>query len=357
MIYLLAKYTVLFLLASMLGFALGHWYSRRKFVDVSESYEDLRAANARSDASQWEQLWSRLDSIPEPKETDLSTVYEGLSGVTSAISNIPQPEPVSLASLESRLDALDETVRGMPARLMPKDPNFHPLIDRLDKLEGRVKAIPAPEKPEPVDLTGVTGKLEDLAQTVRSIPKPEPQRDVDLTPVQTELRSLRGALRAIPVVESHDPVDLAPVTAQLESLKQRFAAMPRPQSVDITPIDRRLMAIETELSNLGKRLVRPEKTERAPRKAGRKEPRILSAALYGKKDDLKLISGVGPKLENLLNKNGVYYFWQVAEWNASDIKVIDERLDAFKGRIARDDWVSQARRLRKEPEAASMPAE
>ena len=71
-----------------------------------------------------------------------------------------------------------------------------------------------------------------------------------------------------------------------------------------------------------------------------------------KKDDLKQISGVGPKLERLLNRKGIYYFWQVASWDPTDIELIDEHLDTFKGRIKRDNWVRQAKVLRKKPGAA-----
>jgi len=365
MIYLLAKYALLFLLTTLLGFVLGYWFSRRKFVDVSESYEELRKANERSDTTQWDRLWKHLDAIPEPVETDLSGVYERLDGVAKTVANLPKPEPVSFASVDSRLDSLKETVRNIPTPLRPKDPDLRPVIERLDWIERSIKAIPMPEKPAPVDLTPVTGKLDKLEQVVRNIPIPRPQRDVDLKPVQSELTLLRSAIKDIPSVETHEPVDLTPVTSQLSALEQRFSAMTRPQNVDLAPFDRRLKAIETELSGLGKRLPKPTGATRSARaarparaaKASRKEPRILSAALYGKKDDLKLISGVGPKLEKLLNHNGVFYFWQVAEWSPSDIDVIDERLDAFKGRIARDNWVSQAKELRRQPDAARMPAE
>jgi len=70
-----------------------------------------------------------------------------------------------------------------------------------------------------------------------------------------------------------------------------------------------------------------------------------------------MISGVGPKLESLLNKNGIYYFWQVAEWRDRDIEIMDARLDAFQGRIGRDSWVTQADELRQIPEAARMPTD
>lgn len=66
----------------------------------------------------------------------------------------------------------------------------------------------------------------------------------------------------------------------------------------------------------------------------------------GKPDDLKLISGVGPKLEQVLNGLGVWTFAQIADWKAEEIAWVDDYLQ-FKGRIDRDDWISQARALAK----------
>lgn len=76
-------------------------------------------------------------------------------------------------------------------------------------------------------------------------------------------------------------------------------------------------------------------------------PEMLSAPIGGKADDLKQIKGVGPKLEALLNQIGVWHFSQVASWKAKDIAFVDEKLEGFKGRIARDNWVSQAKELAK----------
>jgi len=93
----------------------------------------------------------------------------------------------------------------------------------------------------------------------------------------------------------------------------------------------------------------------APKKAATKEdaapaasgkPANLLAAPQGDKDDLKLISGVGPKLEDTLNSQGVFHFWQVAEWKKADIAMMDDLL-SFKGRIERDDWIKQAKALAK----------
>lgn len=243
MTYLLAKFTLLFLLAAILGFFLGHWWSRRRMVDVTESYEYLRRATERTDQANWSRLWHRLDSLPA---------------------------------------------------------DFAPVERRLDSLAGKIDEIPAPPAPE--------------------------------------------------------PVDLQPVRSDLSDIRERIGAIP---GVDLGPLDNRLHGVEAELGRLGRRLAvssnppTPPLASPAPKP---EEPLLLRSAMHGEKDDLKRISGVGPKLERLLNDNGVYYFWQVASWSGKDVAIIDEKLEAFRGRISRDNWVAQAETLKRAPDAARMPA-
>ena len=61
-------------------------------------------------------------------------------------------------------------------------------------------------------------------------------------------------------------------------------------------------------------------------------------------DDLKLISGVGPQNEKLLNDLGIYTYGQVASWTQEQRAWVDGYLK-FKGRIDREDWVKQAEAL------------
>ncbi len=81
------------------------------------------------------------------------------------------------------------------------------------------------------------------------------------------------------------------------------------------------------------------------------EPEILTAARDGKADDLKLIKGVGPKLEGILNELGFYHFDQIAKWTPEQVAWVDNRLQ-FKGRIERDEWIKQAEILAKGGETA-----
>ncbi|MFK5997026.1 MAG: hypothetical protein QM492_02830 [Rhodobacterales bacterium] len=88
-------------------------------------------------------------------------------------------------------------------------------------------------------------------------------------------------------------------------------------------------------------------TKAAPKKAApKKAPTKFYRKPPAKIDDLKLISGVGPKLEATLNQIGIYQYDQVAAWKKADIKKVDDQL-TFKGRIERDDWMAQAKILAK----------
>ena len=62
-------------------------------------------------------------------------------------------------------------------------------------------------------------------------------------------------------------------------------------------------------------------------------------------DDLKEIHGVGPKLEQTLKGFGITSFRQIANFQPGDIAVVTAALNAFKGRIERDDWMASAAAL------------
>ena len=62
-------------------------------------------------------------------------------------------------------------------------------------------------------------------------------------------------------------------------------------------------------------------------------------------DDLKKISGVGPKLEETLNEIGIYTFEQVSKMTKEEYDLLDSITGSFPGRAERDDWAAQAREL------------
>ena len=84
------------------------------------------------------------------------------------------------------------------------------------------------------------------------------------------------------------------------------------------------------------------KKAEAPKEEKKAAPKKAAKAEGG--DDLKQLSGVGPALEKKLHEAGVTTFAQIAAWTEADIAEMDEKL-SFKGRIEREGWVEQAKKL------------
>ncbi|OQM74572.1 ATP-binding cassette domain-containing protein [Manganibacter manganicus] len=72
----------------------------------------------------------------------------------------------------------------------------------------------------------------------------------------------------------------------------------------------------------------------------------LAAPRGNRPDDLTLIKGIGKINEKKLNEHGIFHFDQIAEWKKIDVEAAESYL-AFDGRIAREEWVKQARQLGK----------
>ena len=90
------------------------------------------------------------------------------------------------------------------------------------------------------------------------------------------------------------------------------------------------------------------KAEKIEKAKAEKAPKAKAAKLAPTSsipDNLELIKGLGPKVNNLLNGLGVTSFAQVANWTDADVADIDAQLGAFAGRITRDNWIDQAQLL------------
>lgn len=132
-----------------------------------------------------------------------------------------------------------------------------------------------------------------------------------------------------------EPVRPAAVPA--EPAPPPVAAPPKPKPAAVKPA-------VTPPAAPSKPVAKAETKADSPVPAGR--PNIPAAV--GEPDNLRLIKGVGPKLNTLLNSLGVTRFDQIAEWKEAEIVEVDKHLDTFSGRITRDAWIDQAKFLAKD---------
>ena len=71
----------------------------------------------------------------------------------------------------------------------------------------------------------------------------------------------------------------------------------------------------------------------------------FGTATEAEKDDLKMISGIGPFIEERLHALDIYTFRQISKFTRQDINTINDAIEYFSGRIERDEWIAQAREL------------
>lgn len=267
--------------------------------------------------------------LPKPAVTDLTPVLSAVA----AIRVPPQPAPLDLAPLQQRLTAVETALRSiqLPA---PRDPDLSPLLARLNALDARLSALRMPEPAPATNLGPVEQRLARMEERLGALRIPSATPPVDLAPLQARVGDVERAVRAISIPPSTS-IDLQPLLARLAAIESRLT---QPAAA---PASRPVMAVAAPA--IPATLLR----------SGSKN--LLARPAFGPPDDLKIIKGIAEVLESMLHKVGVFYFWQIADWNRKDVEHVDDQLTAFKGRIQRDGWVSQAARLSRKPESARRP--
>jgi NADH-quinone oxidoreductase subunit E len=161
---------------------------------------------------------------------------------------------------------------------------------------------------------------------------PPPQAPAAAAPPSNAGKPQTAVPETAPAVKSPSPVKTAEAPVALAKVETKAEASATPQKVP------ERVAAAKKAASLAKK---------APAVKSDGKPELLKKPKSGNGDDLKLIWGIGPKLEKMLNAMGVWQFDQIASWTTAEIKWVDERLEGFKGRPERDEWVKQAKKLAK----------
>ena len=73
--------------------------------------------------------------------------------------------------------------------------------------------------------------------------------------------------------------------------------------------------------------------------------KVLGTAKASDKDDLQVIKGIGPFIEEKLNALGIYTYLQISKMTSKLEDTVNEAIEFFPGRVKRDQWVAQAKIL------------
>ena len=308
-----------------------------QLVQIGNMVANIRNIDVRPLEDQLVQVQRMIASI-ETGQVDLgpleARLRNDLEMVTRAVSAIRMPD---LDGLGLRLTSIERAM----ADISTIEPDLRPIHTMMRGLERAIESLDR----DNMDMSPVNMRLSDMEAALRDLS--QRREDINLSPVLNAVYAMddRMDLEALENRLTSIEYGLAAVHHMLRSRAEagltRFEPLPRP------PQRRKDTAFSNE----------PIRTTREP-VAPSQEPRganLLNEPVYGAGDDLEQIDGVGPMLSALLNDIGVYYFWQVAEWTNEDVEAVDSLLLHFRGRIERDHWVEQARKLMYQPGAAKRP--
>jgi branched-chain amino acid transport system ATP-binding protein len=168
----------------------------------------------------------------------------------------------------------------------------------------------------------------------------------------------------VELIEQAEAAGVDDITAAVdllstEALHEIVETHPEAAAVELIPATPTVKAKRNKATAAKKisETTAPTKAE-APAKAGPIKVGATSNALAeprgGKADRLILIKGIGPVNERKLNEHGIFHFDQIAAWKKADVIAAEVYL-AFDGRIAREDWIGQAKKLAKASQAKPAP--
>ena len=173
-------------------------------------------------------------------------------------------------------------------------------------------------------------------------------RTADLGPLQ---EALKGKDEEILMLQARVS-DLEPLREALKG-KDEEILMLQARVGDLEPLKARVDECTSKLREAESKLRAQDSVTEAEAEIARLRSRILDLETMHNRavnppekaewDDLEAINGVGPVLEKMLHKLGIYTFKQVALWNDEQIEWVDSLLEHFKGRIVREGWVESAK--------------
>ena len=372
---------------------------------VRGELDSLYAAQRKQKASQTGEAPANLDSKLRERDERLERMAGELEAAKTELDSLRAAPPSSPQAAESGTDGadtselearnawLEERVGELEAKLhdmsaaepvaaeaaVPEGPGEAAQEDKLewqvDYLKTRVAALeeellkaeaaPTPStedagkaEPEPAapDTSAVDEELARLRWRNRYLEgrlayfEEMPEASDDSPAAEAEAPAPEGAFEAKPELVSEEPQeadaeeDTTPAEVEADETDEDEPA----EEETVHPAEGFLRALEArEEAEAAAGGV----SEEAPAEDEDSETTEIQAvqppALEepdGEADDLTLITGIGPRIQTILNDLGIWHFSQIAEWSEEHEAWVDEQLN-FAGRVSREDWIQQARDL------------
>ena len=290
------------------------------------------------------------DTLRQEVEDAEATLKAQASGFADMQAQMENAEDVLISR-----DQEIATLKTWVEQLAPKDAEIARLRARVDELEPFVERSRRLEREQDLDRTRAAAALHSKVQELEAAQARGKDLHEQLTGLRGQIQDDR--LRFDATLQERDS-EIQRLRETIEELN-RFKDEVEKKDIALREAEeRRVMDIserEEEIGALRKRLVEyrvaqrfgaPSKTTGSAESAAQGTPttgRPAGKARSQQKDDLKQIHGIGPVMERVLNRMGMFTFRQIAEWNERDVEHMASELHTFPDRIRHDNWIAGAK--------------
>ncbi len=317
---------------------------------------------------------------------DLGTKVEQLSALQTEV----REKGVRLHAAERERDTLRREVEEAEAKLKAQSVGFAEMQSQMENAEdvliSRDQEIAtlktwveqlAPKDAEIARLRARTEELEPFQERSRRLERELEQdharasaalqgKNEELARHQTQIGEMESELARLRTQNQEDLTrftetlqqrdqDIQRLRATVEELEVYRGEVEKKEIALREAEERRVMDVserEEEIGALRKRLVEYRVAQRHQTQSKSADAASHGTAAAGRgtgksrptqKDDLKQIHGIGPVMERVLNRMGMFTFRQIAEWKDQDVEHMASELNTFPDRIRHDNWVAGAK--------------
>jgi predicted flap endonuclease-1-like 5' DNA nuclease len=390
------------LAAGAVGFLIG-WTVRRFFLqrNLEREYQAKlgnaheQAAHLREELNEWKLSVSALDKRLTKAGGDISTARAEAAENTAALETRTRELKEAQTIAERQQSTLDElqsevaSVRSERDSAIENSNELESTVERLRRdLETAQQIAGEAEHRHGVvieEKDAEIARLAERADATASLESELEERIARITDLEgrleeaeLRLRDLQDELDTAKKDHSEYQIGLEERDERIAELETQLAVVPQEQVETLSEMeerDERIAELEAQLSaaiqdqadsaaelhERDERIAQLEaglNTHREPvPKYPDRDTAIIRMAEIARRtrgsfplvnDDLQMIHGIGPRLEQLLKSFGITSFRQVANFQTDDIAYISAALSAFPGRIERDNWMASAAELHRE---------
>lgn len=322
--------------AGLVGLAIG--WILRSFIGGGARLEESEAklekekeryAQISSELGEWKRKIGSLDKKLESKDAELGSAKELNAQLEEDLTTVR----ADMAGLGTQVGELEETLAGTRSDL-------DAAATRARDLEGKINSVATEKEAEIQRLAGAAAGSAELEAALG-------ERDERLEKLGAELSQLRADHAGCAVSAEEQRGTIAGLESRVEA-----------RDAEIRRLESELSAARSgsaAASHESPTLFAAEATEpTAP--SWQLGVTTLGTPGDTHQDDLRVINGVGKKLQKVLNGFGIQSWEQVAALTPDEVARVDDALD-FPGRIERDQWVEQAGDLiARFPDRSNRPA-